>query len=305
MASNLSVGSGVIVSFFSLAHLTASARFAPGHQARYPAGYPVRPPGGGGHRVPVSRRVSAAGVRFSVILFPPGSWALLAVGLPDETCRPDPDGVTAFRTHELRPGWVPPLPRGRRCSPGQVVSLTGACRSAAASPYTPPQLPIDGGSLTRHQRGFTQFTRPVFPSPAAARMERAATSAFPRASHPADQEPTTHVEVGTGQRARTWNYSLNITSVDPPIGSSLTTCDLASHDESEQWTTRGARTCWLLLSTDAGVSARTQLTTARDEVRARRAAVDSRPLRVAMQEPTIRAVVHLEMGSGRSSSGGR
>jgi hypothetical protein len=81
--------------------------------------------------------------------------------------RPDPDGVTAFRTHELRPGWVPPLPRGRRCSPGQVVSLTGACRSAAASPYTPPQLPIDGGSLTRHQRGFTQFTRPVFPSPAA------------------------------------------------------------------------------------------------------------------------------------------
>jgi hypothetical protein len=71
--------------------------------------------------------------------------------------------------------------------------------------------------FTRHQRGFTQFTRPVFPSPAAAQMERAAASAFPRASHPADQEPTTHVEDGTGQRARTWNYSLNITSVDPPI----------------------------------------------------------------------------------------
>ena len=32
-------------------------------------------------------------------------------------------------------------------------------------------------------------TRPVFPSPAAARMERAAAWAFPRASHPADQEP--------------------------------------------------------------------------------------------------------------------
>ena len=30
--------------------------------------------------------------------------------------RPDLDGVTAFRTHELRPGWVPPIPRGRRCS---------------------------------------------------------------------------------------------------------------------------------------------------------------------------------------------
>ena len=60
-------------------------------------------------------------------------------------------------------------------------------------------------------------------------MERAAASAFPRASHPADQEPTTHAEVGTGHRARTWNYSLNITSVDPPIVCSLTTCDLASH----------------------------------------------------------------------------
>jgi hypothetical protein len=35
-------------------------------------------------------------VRFSVILFPPRSWALLAVGLPDR--RPDLDGVTAFRT---------------------------------------------------------------------------------------------------------------------------------------------------------------------------------------------------------------
>jgi hypothetical protein len=53
--------------------------------------------------------------------------------------------------------------------------------------------------------------------------------AFPRAPHPADQEPTTHARVGTGHRARTWNYALNITSVDPPIGSSLTTCDLASH----------------------------------------------------------------------------
>jgi hypothetical protein len=63
-----------------------------------------------------SRRLSATGIRFSVIRFPPRSWALLTVGLPDETSRPDPDGVTAFRTHELRPGWVPSIPRGRRCS---------------------------------------------------------------------------------------------------------------------------------------------------------------------------------------------
>ena len=30
----------------------------------------------------VSRCLSATGIRFSVILFPPGSWALLTVGLP-------------------------------------------------------------------------------------------------------------------------------------------------------------------------------------------------------------------------------
>jgi len=30
--------------------------------------------------------------------------------------RRTPNGVTAFRTHELRPGWVPSIPRGRRCS---------------------------------------------------------------------------------------------------------------------------------------------------------------------------------------------
>jgi hypothetical protein len=44
----------------------------------------------------------------------------------------------------------------------------------------------------------------------------------------------------------------------------------AEMDESEQRPTRGARTCWLLLSTGAGVPARTQLTPARDDPRSRR-----------------------------------
>ena len=151
-----------------------------------------------------------------------------------------PTGLPRYRTHELRPGWAPPIPRGRRCSPGQVVLLTGACRSTAASPYTPPLLPIGGGSL--HEASTRVHA--IHPSGLPPRPRRpdgtGRRSAFPRASHPADQEPTTHAEVGTGQRARTWNYALNITSVDPPIGSSLTTCDLASHDESEQRPKRGA-----------------------------------------------------------------
>ena len=46
---------------------------------------------------------------------------------------------------------------------------------------------------------------------------------------PPTRSRTTHAEVGTGHQARTWNYPLHITPVDPPIGSSLIACDLASH----------------------------------------------------------------------------
>src|SRR5215218_2644720 len=67
-----------------------------------------------------------------------GSWALLAVGLPDTlVARPDPDGVTAFRTHELRPGWVPSIPRGRRCSPRSE----GRAQPAPAASQRPVLMP--------------------------------------------------------------------------------------------------------------------------------------------------------------------
>jgi hypothetical protein len=96
-----------------------------------------------------------------------------------------------------------------------------------------------GLCFTRHQRGFTPLTRPVFPSPVAARVERAALGLSPELRTPPTRSRTTHVGVGTGHRTRTWNHTLNITSVDPPIGSSLTTCDLASHDDVQA--SRGAR----------------------------------------------------------------
>ena len=56
--------------------------FEPGHRGPCPAGYPRRPAGGLVLTLVVSRHLSAAGLRFSAILFPPRSWALLAVGLP-------------------------------------------------------------------------------------------------------------------------------------------------------------------------------------------------------------------------------
>jgi len=65
-------------------------------------------------------------------------------------------------------------------------------------------------------------------------MDRPLLRLSPGLRTPPTKSRTTHAEVGTGQQARTRNYTLNITSADPPIGSSLTTCDLASHDDQQQ-----------------------------------------------------------------------
>ena len=102
--------------------------------------------------------------------------------------RPDLDGVTAFRTHELQPGWVPPLPRGRR-------------RSSRLSAVLNRRLPLLSGqslhpATSIHQRGphYGASTEVYaihpsgFPLACDPRMERASLG-LPRASNPADQEP--------------------------------------------------------------------------------------------------------------------
>ena len=171
-ASNLSVGSGVSSSSPLWAHLTASAPFRAGHQARYPAGYP-RPPVGG-----LALRVGFPlpfGHRHSLLGHPVPAKPGLPYGRLTGATGPDLDGVSVFRTHELRPGWVPSVPRGRRCS----------SRSGRLSDRRPPHLsgmslhpanhPTDKDLALRGiNQGFKPFARPVFPSPVAARMERSA-----------------------------------------------------------------------------------------------------------------------------------
>jgi hypothetical protein len=71
----------------------------------------------------------------------------------------------------------------------------------------------------------------------------------------------------------------------------------AESDESEQRPTRGARICWLLVSTDAGVSARKQLTPARDDPRKHPATTCGRPLPGQKQAstpgpPSLVPVIH-------------
>ncbi len=82
-----------------------------------------------------------------------------------------PSSRSAYRpTAGPRRGYRVPHERaatgmGAPYTPGTAVLLpvwgtcsTGACRSTAASPCTPPTIPSARAPITRHQRGFKQFT---------------------------------------------------------------------------------------------------------------------------------------------------
>ena len=159
--------------------------------------------------VVVSRRLSATGIRFSVIRYPPGIWALLAVGLPDTG--PDPDGVTTFRTHELRSGWAPSVPRGQRCSPrtGPLPGRRLPHRNGK-SLHPAPASHRAGPALNETSTKGSHCS-PVRPSLACGRPDGTGRPrAFPGLRTPPTRSRTTHARAGTGHRARTWNYySLN------------------------------------------------------------------------------------------------
>ena len=161
-ASNLSVGSGLVVIFFCWAHLTASARF----RARAPclvSGRLSTAISWRTHHVEVSRCLSATGVCFS------SSGSRRGVGPSSRsayrTTGSDLDGVSAFRTHELRPGWAPSVPRGRRCS-SRTGATTRPAPAASQRPVPPPCKPSHrrGSCLNEAStKGSHVFARPVFP----------------------------------------------------------------------------------------------------------------------------------------------
>jgi hypothetical protein len=129
---------------------------------------------------------------------------------------PDHDGVTTFRTHELRPGRVAPIPRGPGgAHPAGHRSPAGTRRRfqrpVPTTPLPPPTY--TGLLLTRHQRSFKQFTRPVFSLPAAPGWD-GRPWAFPRASNPAI---TGDARQGRRQAAEHGPGTMRSTSADPPI----------------------------------------------------------------------------------------
>jgi hypothetical protein len=115
-------------------------------------------------------------------------------------------------------GGCPLYPGDGGALPGQVVSLTGACRFAAASPCTPLRHPIARGSASRGiNEGSSHSPVRPFPSPVAARMERA-PSGFPPGFAP--RRPGADDARRGGDRPSSTDLELlaqHHIRVDPPI----------------------------------------------------------------------------------------
>jgi hypothetical protein len=215
--SNLSVGSGVIVVFL----ITGSPDRVSALSGRvtrdpYPASYPRPPAGGGwptgrGFLLPFGHRRSLLGHPIPAEELGPPHGRLTGQ-------RPDLDGVTAFRTHEQRPGRVPSVPRGRRCSP-RPGTVPGRRPPHLSSNVPAPRL--------RHStwQGFTSrginegsSNSPVRSSPRPPRLgwNEQPLRLSPELRAPPTRSQTTHVGVGTGQLSTDLEQR-STTSADPPI----------------------------------------------------------------------------------------
>ena len=186
-ASNLSVGSGVVVIFFCLG---SPDRVGPlSRPGTRPGIRPVI------HAISwrtvstrvVSRCLSATGVRFSVILCPPG------IGPSSRSAyRPQRFGPRrGFRVPHVRAatGVGALLPRGRRCSsrPRRLTGRRLPLRSGQS--LTPPHHPTAGISLNEASTRVHTFRPSGLPLACGHPDGTGRPWAFPRASHPADQEP--------------------------------------------------------------------------------------------------------------------
>lgn len=112
--------------------------------------------------------------------------------------------------------------------------MTAACRLSTAGPYHPGSASQPGMLPSRGiSKSSLIVPPPVLPLTCDHHGWDGGPWAFPRASHPTDQEPTTHVAVGTG-RTQTRSYVPGIHHHDNAgprpdlLTSSLNTCDLVS-----------------------------------------------------------------------------
>ena len=79
-----------------------------------------------------------------------------------------------------------------------------------------PTLHLTGLHIARHQRRFKQFTRPVFPSPAATRMKTSSSLSFPPSFEPRRPEPN-DARRGRDRPSSTDLEQRSTISAEPPI----------------------------------------------------------------------------------------
>ena len=195
MVSNLPFGSGVSACFPPQAHQTRVSALSGQGRA------PIRPVMRHHWRrsqstVPVSRCLSAAGIRFSGLPAPAGELCLPHVRPTGRSVLPDPIGVVTFRMVEMRPGWVPPGPRGRWFAPGRSLDTGQHLPPSSGGPCSPAScIPPAGVHVTRRHRRFT-CVHPSGLSPACApRTEQGSLGLSPGLRTP--RSPAAHARAGT------------------------------------------------------------------------------------------------------------
>ena len=175
---------GLVLIIFSGAHLATSARF----RARAPGSVSGR------LSTTISRRALISCSWFPAAFRPPAlafwsSCSRRGIGLSLRSAyRPargrTQTGFPRFARSSCDRGGCSLYPGDDGAHPDWPRSPARICRFSTARPCTPPQPPSNARlRMTRHQRGFKQFTRPVFPSPVAPGWN-ASPWALPRASHP-------------------------------------------------------------------------------------------------------------------------
>jgi hypothetical protein len=174
-------------------------------------------------RFPVAFRLPA--FASWAFLFPPRSSAFLAIGLPRTARCWDPNGVSMFRTNEIRVGSGASCTPGLRCSHSRRICFDCRCRFSAASPSLRyfshlPELPI----TKPHQR-FTLIHPSTLPLACNLRTGRRPLGFSPRLRTP--QLPVTHARAGTGIEHLPELRS-QTTSTSYPRNP-LVSCDLTSH----------------------------------------------------------------------------
>jgi hypothetical protein len=181
--------------------------------------------GGSGHLSSLSCCLSAAAVRFLAVLsrhrFPlplrsAYRWLVSSTG---------PDGVSMFRTAEIRPVSGASCTPGPWCSHGRRGNFGHHCRISAAGPVLRCCLPPVGVLADEACRDSRHSPFPVFPLPVTDGWS-VGPWASSRASHPA----VTSDACQERGRALSTRPELTVEHVRPSISVvSLTQCDLTSH----------------------------------------------------------------------------